>query len=614
VAEQQTFHAGNGAGRSESTLDRRRALPPAAAVVAAVVLVLAGIGVSFYDKEVYREQKLRDIRVQAQIVAATVAPALMFEDSQAAQEYLNALNLNPSITAAAVYDANGQLVAHLRGSRGVPDHGDHLVPGAAFESETITVIAPIRQSRTNLGLVYLVSTAEPLVRRLTRYGGIVLLITMGALLLAVLLSAHTALRRANRELAARADELADANARLMSEMEQRERAQEALRQSQKMEAVGQLTGGIAHDFNNMLAIIISSLGILKRRAQRGEQNLSEYADRALEGAHRAATLTQRLLAFSRRQALSPESIEPNRLVSNMSELLRRTLGENIQVETVLAGGLWRAKADPHQLESAIVNLAVNSRDAMPTGGRLTIETSNAYLDDTYVGQHDELRPGQYVQISVSDAGTGMTPEVIAKSFEPFFTTKGVGKGTGLGLSQVYGFAKQSGGHVAIYSEVGRGTTVKLYLPRHVGEAEVEERHTSDIVGSADASTVLVVEDEEAVRHLATDALRELGYRVLEAESGRKALELLHAYPAIVLLFTDVVMPDMNGRELATAARKLKPGLKVLFTTGYTKNAVVHNGVLDPDVRLLSKPFTLEQLAQSVRLVLEDRTEPGRVAT
>ena len=375
-------------------------------------------------------------------------------------------------------------------------------------------------------------------------------------------------------------------------------AEAQLRQAQKMEAVGQLTGGIAHDFNNMLAIVISSLGLLKRRLAKGDTNVERFADSALEGADRAASLTHRLLAFSRLQPLKPEAIEPGRLVSGLSEMLTRTLGETIQIEAVLGAGLWRGHADPHQLESAILNLAVNARDAMPDGGKLTIETANADLDERYAAQHPGVASGQYVMIGVTDTGGGMPADIVAKAFDPFFTTKDVGKGTGLGLSQVYGFVRQSGGHVKIYSEVGHGTSVKLYLPRYIGEGAVAEAGAPRPLAYADETiTVLIVEDEPAVRRLGVEALTELGYRVLEADGAAGALRLLDKHDEIDVLFTDVIMPEVNGRKQAEEARR-RPGLKVLFTTGYTRNAVVHNGVLDPGVELLSKPFTIDQLGQS----------------
>jgi CheY-like chemotaxis protein len=321
-------------------------------------------------------------------------------------------------------------------------------------------------------------------------------------------------------------------------------------------------------------------------------------------------LTQQLLAFSRQQPLRPEPVEANRLVAGMSDLLRRTLGERVVVETVLAGGLWRTHADRNQLENALLNLAVNARDALPAeGGRLTIETANAHLDDRYAARHVGVPPGQYVLLAVTDTGSGMPAEVQARAFEPFFTTKEVGKGTGLGLSQVYGFVRQSGGHVKIYSEAGQGTTVRLYLPRFTGRgdggaADGTAEAVADPAPAAErASTVLVVEDEEMMRRASADALAELGYRVLEADGSAAALRLLDAHPEVDLLFTDVVMPGVNGRKLADEALRRRPGLPVLFTTGYTRNAVVHNGALDPGVEMLAKPFTLQELGLKVRTLL-----------
>jgi PAS domain S-box-containing protein len=383
-------------------------------------------------------------------------------------------------------------------------------------------------------------------------------------------------------------------------------AEAALRQSQKMEAVGQLTGGIAHDFNNMLAVVIGSLELLARRVENSDARAQRYLESATEGAKRAALLTQRLLAFSRQQPLRPESLDANKLVSGMSDLLRHSLGAAIQLEAVLAGGLWRTNADPNQLENVILNLAVNARDAMQDGGRLTIETQNAHLDARYAAAHLGIAAGQYVLIAVTDTGSGMPEEVIAKAFDPFFTTKAVGKGTGLGLSQVYGFVKQSGGHVKIYSEPGQGTTVKIYLPRQVAGAQEDTGNplSSALPLGEHREIVLVVEDEPAVRELSVEVLTELGYRVIEADGAATALRLLDAHPDIALLFTDVVMPEMNGRKLADEALRRRPNLKVLFTTGYTRNAVVHNGVLDAGVELIGKPFTIEELATKVRAVLD----------
>jgi CheY-like chemotaxis protein len=352
----------------------------------------------------------------------------------------------------------------------------------------------------------------------------------------------------------------------------------------------------------MLAIVTGSLDMAKRRLKGSEDpKIAVSLDAAAEGARRAAVLTQRLLAFSRQQPLEPKALDANRLVSGMSELLRRTIGENIAVETVLGGGLWPCFADAAQLENALINLAVNARDAMPEGGRLTIETANAHLDELYVAANADAKPGQYVQLGVTDTGSGMTQEVIERAFDPFYTTKGPGHGTGLGLSQVFGYVKQSGGHVKIYSEPGQGTTIKLYMPRHHGPAAgVEERAPSGALpqGRPD-QVILVVEDEEQVRAMTVEALRELGYSVVQAPDGTAALARLWEMERVDLLFTDVVMPGMNGRELADRVRAERPDTPVLFTTGYTRNAVVHNGMLDPGVAFLAKPFTVEQLARKV---------------
>jgi signal transduction histidine kinase/ActR/RegA family two-component response regulator len=425
-----------------------------------------------------------------------------------------------------------------------------------------------------------------------------------------------ALRTAYRRVAEATESqqaLADINRRLMSEARDRETAEGQLRQMQKMESIGQLTGGIAHDFNNMLAIVIGSLDIVRRRlAPDADTRVVRGIDNATEGAQRAAQLTARLLAFSRQQPLDPQPTDVNKLVGGMSELLRRTIGESIRVETVLAGGLWRASIDASQLESAIINLCVNSRDAMPMGGRLTIETANAHLDDAYAAVHGDVAAGQYVMVSVTDSGTGMPPEVVERAFDPFFTTKGVGKGTGLGLSQVFGFIKQSRGHVKIYSEPGEGTVIKIYLPRHYGPepaAGTLMAAPAELPRARGEEIILVVEDEERVRHMSVDSLRELGYTIVQASDGEQALAMLAIQPRIDMLFTDVVMPGINGRVLADRARASHPGLKILYTTGYTRNAIVHNGMLDPGVSFLAKPFTLGQLAVKVRQVLD--AEPAQ---
>jgi two-component system NtrC family sensor kinase len=391
-----------------------------------------------------------------------------------------------------------------------------------------------------------------------------------------------------------------------AEAERREVAEQALRQSQKMEAVGQLTGGVAHDFNNLLTIIIGNLGIAKRgvveaRAERALNN-------ALVGAERAAQLTQRLLAFSRRQPLNPRVLDVNKLIVSISDLLVRTLGENIELESIGAAGLWKVEADASELESTLLNLALNARDAMPEGGKLTIETSNAYLDEGYCQQHAGVAPGQYILIAITDNGGGMSAETIDRAFEPFFTTKEAGKGTGLGLSQVYGFMKQSEGHVKIYSESGEGTTIKLYLPRRDGN---EAAHSVDEPASSErgrAETILIVEDDDGVRQYASEILRDLNYQIIEAKDSATALRLLDADKKFDLLLTDVVLPGKNGRELATEVERRRPGTKVIFMTGYSRNAIVHHGRLDPGTALIQKPLIERVLAQKIRQILDSGSD------
>jgi len=404
--------------------------------------------------------------------------------------------------------------------------------------------------------------------------------------------------------------LALTNTALQASFAERDSAEQQVRQMQKMESIGQLAGGIAHDFNNMLAVITSGISLARRRMAAPQSEADAFLAQALDGAHRAGTLVRRLLAFSRQQPLVPEALDANKLVSGMSELIARSLGESVRMETVLGGGLWSTLVDPAQLETSILNLCVNARDAMAEGGRLTLETANCHLDDRYARLHPGVPPGQYVLIAVTDTGTGMSADTAAKAFDPFFTTKETGKGTGLGLSQVFGFVKQSGGHVKIYSELGQGTTVKVYLPRHYGD--VSDRPSGAPKDSAEmkgTENILVVEDDASVLALTATGLRDLGYTVIEARHPNEALARLKAGTPVQLLLTDIVMPDMSGRKLAEQAVALSPELKVLFMTGFTKNAVVHNGVLDAGVHFLAKPFTLEELSRKVREALTPPVTP-----
>lgn len=407
-----------------------------------------------------------------------------------------------------------------------------------------------------------------------------------------------------------AAELENLNATLEQQVQERTgelmAAEEALRQSQKMEAVGQLTGGLAHDFNNLLAGITGSLEMLERRVAQGRVGeIDRYVTAAQGAAKRATALTHRLLAFSRRQTLDPKPTDVNRLVAGMDELVRRTMGPGISVEVVAAAGLWATLVDPNQLENALLNLCINARDAMPEGGKLTIETANRWIDERTARGRD-MQPGQYISLCVSDTGTGMTPDVIAKAFDPFFTTKPIGQGTGLGLSMIYGFAKQSGGQVRIYSEVGQGAMVCIYLPRHTGESAEVEHETEEAATAAPAlgETVLVVDDEPLVRMLVVETLQELGYGIIEAADGPSGLKILRSGARIDLLVTDVGLPGgMNGRQMADAGRALRPGLKVLFITGYAENAVLGHGHLDHGMHVMTKPFALDKLTARIKDLL-----------
>ena len=391
---------------------------------------------------------------------------------------------------------------------------------------------------------------------------------------------------------------------LYAEMDRRSKAEESLRQSQRLEAIGHLTGGVAHDFNNLLTIIIGNLEALQRQMAGAEAQLVRRLDRAMHGATRAAMLTKRLLAFARQQPLSPMPIDVNNLLNGLAEFLRRALGEHVSLEVVGSGGLWPVEVDATELESALVNLAVNARDAMPNGGKLTIEASNTYLDEAYCRTHGEVGPGQYVLISVSDTGAGMSREVLERAFEPFYTTKPSGQGTGLGLSQVYGFVKQSGGHISLYSEIGHGTTAKIYLRRYYGDAPAPRTSDQPSPRAHSGECILLVEDDAEVRRYIAETLGGLGYKVLEADHAKQALQQLQSAASVALLLTDVVMPEMNGRRLAEEARTVKPDLKIIFMTGYSRNAIVHQGRLDPGVDLIQKPIASEQLAAIVRKVLD----------
>lgn len=415
-----------------------------------------------------------------------------------------------------------------------------------------------------------------------------------------------------RELRAAEAELREVNESLKSEVQERTRAllaaQDALRQSQKMEAVGQLTGGLAHDFNNMLTGVIGNLELLQTRvAQERISEIERYILAAQESAQRAAALTHRLLAFARRQPLDTKPNDINRIVFSMEDMLRRTLGERVELQTILAEELWPALTDINQLESAILNLAINARDAMPDGGRLTIETRNTQLDADYARRHSDVAAGEYVVISVSDTGIGMPRHVADRAFDPFFTTKPVGLGTGLGLSMIYGFAKQSRGHLRIYSEEGLGTTIRLYLARAYRDSDLPSNIEAIETPRGEGETILVVEDDAAVRLLVTGVLEELGYRYFEASGAPQAMTILRSGARIDLLLTDVGLPVMNGRQLAEFARESRPDMKVLFVTGYAENAAIRGDFLDRGMDMLTKPFALNVLGLKIREMIGPAT-------
>jgi signal transduction histidine kinase/CheY-like chemotaxis protein len=434
------------------------------------------------------------------------------------------------------------------------------------------------------------------------------------------------------EVGARARDLEQSHARMQHEVTIRVEAEEAvrqlnnsleerirerttelekthaqLRQSQKLEAIGQLTGGVAHDFNNVLQVIAGNLQLLQMSLG-GNPEAQRRLEAAAFAADRGAKLSSQLLAFARRHPLQPVATNIGRVLRGMDELLRRALGESVQIETVVAGGLWTTMADPHQLENVILNLAINARDAMKGDGRLTLELNNAMLDDHYVLHEPEVSPGQYVMLAISDTGCGMPPEVAARAFEPFFTTKREGEGTGLGLSMAYGFVKQSNGHIRIYSEVGNGTTIKIYLPRSMQpEVELPNLRNAPVVGGSE--TILVVEDDLAVQATVVDMLQGLGYRVLKASDGQGALTILQSGIPVDMLFTDVVMPGpVRSIEVARQAKQMFPAIEVLFTSGYTQNAIVHGGRLDPGVELISKPYRRDELARKIRQLFAARKE------
>ncbi|WP_236024756.1 ATP-binding protein [Arenibaculum pallidiluteum] len=555
-------------------------LIPGLAIGAAVALLFAAVAVTVYNERAYRSQKTAESEVQARILAGSVTAALAFDDSDTAQEYVDALQANPEIVSVIVYDLRGDIVARYarrgrtmagRAAAGQPEAGDE---GDA--ASYVTVTAPVVQGGGTIGSVELRAALEPFARRIERYAAIGLPAGMAALLVGVLGIAHSALSRSNAEL--------------RRQIAERRKAEEALRQSQKMEAIGQLSGGVAHDFNNLLQAMSACLRMIERRSPAPE--IAPLIEAGRQAVDRGAKLTQQLMAFARRQALRPEPVDVAEVLLGMSELLSRALRADIRFEVDLERGLWPIEVDPTQFELAVINLAVNARDAMPEGGSFRIRGWNAVLEP---GGDTHGLAGDHVHIAASDDGQGMPPEVLERVFEPFFTTKGVGKGTGLGLSQVYGFARQSGGQVRIASTPGTGTTVTLVLPR---SARAPQKRLPEVVEAArpgGGRRLMLVEDDPVVGPVMATTIEDLGYCVVRASSADEALALLSGGERVDVLLSDIVMPGArNGVDLGREVRRLYPGLPVVLTSGYSENPAA-----GCEFVILAKPCPVELLAETL---------------
>ena len=572
---------------------------PVAAIAGAAALLIAGVLMGIVSEASYRSQRLHETTVQADILASSLAAPLAFDDRQAAQEYVDALSANADLQAAGVYNETGRLIARF-GRAGARPPATAPPLKASYEQRRAEVVVPVTQGGSRLGSVYLRTNADPMYATLVRHTGVTLLVAMAFLFVVVLGQAQATLRRANIELEARAEELSDANRQLQIQMEERERAEDALRQSQKMEAIGQLTGGVAHDFNNILMVASSGLDLLDRTSDPDRrQSLKDGIRQAVD---RGASLTRQLLAISRRTALQPQVIDLKGQIEGMRVLLDRSLREDISVALELDDDLWPVEVDPSQLEVALLNIAVNARDAMPNGGLITIQGRNVE------GLSDGELSGDYVHLSIIDEGQGMPRETLRRIFEPFFTTKGVGKGTGLGLAQVYGFTRASGGDVRVDSEPGHGAAVSLYLPRSAKAPAPAARKGADAPKPSQRDErngrILLVEDEDSVANLVGEMLQELGYDVLRAASAAAALRVLEGEQAFVLVFSDMVMPGrMSGMDLAREVSRRRPDLPVVLTTGFSEAAAQAR---EQGFRLLMKPYRIETLASALEAARRER--------
>ncbi|CAN5124059.1 hypothetical protein BH11PSE11_BH11PSE11_24320 [soil metagenome] len=621
-------------------------------------LLVASIAILFLDIKNFQATWVEDLTAQSDILAQVSVPALEFNDRKAATENLAQLKARPHIIGAALYGNGNELFATYTQDGAVPPPFPRA-PGAAgarVDGNLITIVKNIQRNGEAVGTVYLYGR-YPLAARIQSFGTLLAIVMAVSLIVAALVSlwlqaavtkpivavtsaVHEVVRR--RDFSTRVKKSTDDEVgllvdafnsmlteigertaalekseealrqlnntleeRIVARTEELEQAHEQLRQSQKLEAIGQLTGGVAHDFNNVLQVITGNLQLLQMNVA-GNPEARKRLETAAFAADRGAKLSSQLLAFARRQPLQPVATNLGRVLRRMDDLLRRALGESIEVETIVTGGLWNSLVDPNQLENVILNLSINARDAMKGEGKLTLELGNAMLDDHYVSSKLDVPAGQYVMLAISDTGVGMSPEVMTRAFEPFFTTKREGEGTGLGLSMAYGFVKQSNGHIKLYSEPGNGTSIKIYLPRSMQpEEELQDIHTGTITGGAE--TILVVEDDLAVQTTAVDMLTGLGYRVLKANDGQSALSILQSGMPVDMVFTDVVMPGpVRSPELARQAKLLLPDVEVLFTSGYTQNAIVHGGRLDPGVELISKPYRREDLARKIRQMFANR--------
>ena len=581
---------------------------PIVALGAAVALLVAGLILAVANERAYQSQKIGEVTVEARLLSILVSSALDFNDRAAAREYLEALRANPEAQAGAIYDAQDKLfVSYAR--KHMPTLPATPPPqGASFDGNRLIVSMPVTQDGTKLGSIYLDILTEPIAHRLQRYIGMGLLVTMAALLVVVLGTAHSALTRANDELERRAVDLDAANRQLRAQIAERERAEEALRQSQKMEAIGRLTGGVAHDFNNLLTIVGGNLDLLDRMARSSAETevprdrLRRLVEAAQRGLARGAQLTRQLLALSRQEPLEARVVDINAAIADFASLIERAIGETMELRLELGDGKWPCKLDPAQFEAAVLNLAINAKDATEGGGRLTVRTELVHSAEAG-GAMASSPP--HIVLTVADTGAGMPPDVLARIFEPFYTTKPVGKGSGLGLAQVWAFANQTGGRVAVNSEPGSGTTFRLFLP--LSPSPEDEAPSVSLSGDEPGGSerILVVEDEEEVREVAAATLERLGYQTVVACDGRDALAILDR-GEFALLFTDHVMPGgLNGAQLAHEACRRRPELKVLITSGYLGEAGGSvDGARVDGFALIAKPYRSAELAARVREILD----------